>query len=415
LECLVRADNRDSIVNAVEKGLQILFDVRKSVIFLYYAENNILAGAAVKGGPREGLINSLEIPIQSMNSLLVRSLKSDRILDSYSPDLPLTIADEQLIRLLGAAGIVCLPMTAHKNMVGVIAVSADPHEARQLRDQAKPLRLLAGHAAISFHLHEVKRNQAKKLEIERQEASSAMARMVIHEVNNPLGIIKNYIKIIERKLEDDSQAQDELRIVNEEIDRVGQIIRQLTSFSSPSQGKYEDFDLNALIDDILKVLHKSLLRPANLKTHFKPDDYLPTIKCNKNSLVQILINLIKNAAEAMSREGNIYMETRHVDFYGNKLGKEEMNNPSWVQIVIRDDGPGIPDKIKDRMFEPANTTKGEGHYGLGLSIVYNIVRDLKGLIDWKSEKEAGTVFTIQLPMTLRNNGKGSGGTDEQDL
>ncbi len=338
-------------------------------------------------------------------------MKSGSILDSFSLDQPLTIADEQIVRLLGGEGIVCLPLIADKNMVGVIVISADPHGARLLKGQAKLLRMLAGHAAMSFHLHEVKRNQAKKIELERQEASSAMARVVIHEVNNPLGIVKNYIKIIERKLEGDSQAQDELRIINEEIDRVGQIIRQLTSFSSPGRGKYEDFDLNALIEDVLKILHKSILRPANLKAHLKQDAHLPLIKSNKNSLIQILINLIKNAAEAMPQQGNIYIETKHVDFYGNKLDQEEMNNPSWVQIVIRDDGPGIPDKIKDRIFEPANTTKDEGHYGLGLSIVYNIIRDLRGLIDWKSDQETGTVFTIQLPMTLQNTGPGPGGTD----
>jgi len=100
----------------------------------------------------------------------------------------------------------------------------------------------------------------------------------------------------------------------------------------------------------------------------------------------------------MTGGGNLYLGAklvRHADL--NNSADERMSSNA-VEIIIMDDGPGIPENVKPHLFEPFNSSKGNGHSGLGLSIAYNIIRDLKGILTWKSSKGAGTQFCITLPL-----------------
>jgi signal transduction histidine kinase len=258
--------------------------------------------------------------------------------------------------------------------------------------------MLAGHAAIALYVDEIKRRQAKRIEEERREASTTIARRITHEVNNPLSIIKNYIRVLRQKLPEEDGVQDELRIVGEELDRVADLVRQLSAFSGPQVGLREPIDLNGLINDLIKIIKKSILPSSTYETHLSLDPKLPNVVTDKNSLVQIMLNLIKNAAEAMPEGGNIHIETKYVDAFGRRLIGEDNGDSGGVRITVRDDGPGIPPAIQARLFEPSNTTKGESHYGLGLSIVRSLLKELGGGIECTSEEGKGTSFEITLPI-----------------
>jgi signal transduction histidine kinase len=129
------------------------------------------------------------------------------------------------------------------------------------------------------------------------------------------------------------------------------------------------------------------------------DPSLPPVVTEKNSLKQIFINLIQNASEAMPHGGNLYISTRYDSKYLEaKLEQGKRSDLGNVEIIIRDDGPGIPDSLKSQLFEPFITSKGEAHAGLGLSIVYNLVKGLKGTITCRSDTKNGTSFTIVFPL-----------------
>jgi signal transduction histidine kinase len=113
----------------------------------------------------------------------------------------------------------------------------------------------------------------------------------------------------------------------------------------------------------------------------------------RDSLKQILINLMKNASEAMTKGGNLYLKTRH-----RGTPQEEIESRGFVEVTVGDDGPGIPDKMKKRIFEPFVSSKGGGHSGLGLSIVLNLIKGLNGSIVCQSEEGKGTRFKIELPV-----------------
>ena len=119
---------------------------------------------------------------------------------------------------------------------------------------------------------------------------------------------------------------------------------------------------------------------------------------DRNKLKQVCINLIQNAGEAMSRGGNLYISTRcpsnNLEIKSKPNALSDMGD---VEITIRDNGPGIPDPFKSRLFEPFITSKGAGHAGLGLSIVYSTVKALEGTITCNSD-HIGTSFIVVLPV-----------------
>lgn len=404
LQNLIRVDGRDEILQVVKRGLQILFDVKNVFFFLHEPGKKILSGVSLKGAPNGSFIDELAIPFNGSKNLLVKALSGRCITSSFNPanDEQITIADEQLIRLLNSDGMVCLPLIAYRQPVGVVVMGVNEIQCGRLLNQRKLMTIYANHSAVSLYIDQMKQTQQIRIDAERREASTAIARKVSHEVNNPLGIIKNYLKILGMKLPEEELIQNELKIISEEIDRVGHIIRQLTALSGQAGGRQEQIDLNKLITGNIQVMTKSILEPARLKAHLDLDPDLPTVLIDKNKLVQVMINLVKNAAEAMPDGGNIYIETKYLKTFGKKLLEGEKKTPAGVRITVRDDGPGMPENIKAKIFEPANTSKGEGHSGLGLSIVHGIIMELKGTIDWSSEDGTGTEFVINLPVTVRN-------------
>jgi signal transduction histidine kinase len=139
------------------------------------------------------------------------------------------------------------------------------------------------------------------------------------------------------------------------------------------------------------------LRPRTIKLHTSLSPSLPPITTDGAGLKQVVINLIRNAAEAMPQGGRIDLATRLVPSHGKRIIGAPSETPVYLEITIRDNGPGIPASIKKRLFEPFNSTKGDKHAGVGLAIVHSIVKKLDGNIVCESSKGLGTCFKITLP------------------
>jgi signal transduction histidine kinase len=289
-------------------------------------------------------------------------------------------------------------MVAYRKFVGVIVLGMDEMKLSNLSEETNLLAMFAQQVALYLHAENARQTRARSIQSERLTASSALARKVAHEVSNPLGIIKNYLKILGLKLAKDSPGQEEIGIINEEIDRVSTIISELSNFSEPGVQHKEIVDINTLISDLIKITHESLVLNSGIKAHLDLGPSLPSVVTDKNGLKQVLINLINNAVEAMPEGGNLYINTRSVsDGLGNRLEKDAKADQQYVETTIRDDGSGIPDMIKLKLFEPFVTTKGEGHAGLGLSIAHSIIQELSGTMTCESDETKGTTFKIVMP------------------
>ncbi|HIJ54794.1 MAG TPA: HDOD domain-containing protein [Deltaproteobacteria bacterium] len=405
LDNLLKADGQEAILTILERGLKILFDVPSLMFFLYDPGKEILMGRSPKGGYLETRINELVVPVRFESSLLIQSLKQNRILNSRATS-DLSIADKQIAQLLRTDGMICIPLSVRHQYMGVIALGVRAGQTPRFPSQRKLMEMFAYHAAVSLYVDELKYRENQRIQAERMEAVSTMAGKVVHEVNNPLGIIKNYLKILGLKLPERHPSQEDITIINEEIDRVYQIVCQLTTFSQPDSGDSTEVDVNSVILSQMKLLRQSILQPLGISDHLSLGEGLAKVLCDPGRLKQVLSNLVKNAAEAMKNGGNIYIETRGRDDFKIKEADQQDDVSNSIEMIVRDDGPGIPEAIRHRLFEPFISSKGADHRGLGLTVVHNIVKELKGSIICESGGETGTVFKIMLPASTAGPGSG---------
>jgi HD-like signal output (HDOD) protein/nitrogen-specific signal transduction histidine kinase len=392
---LVAAQEEKEILKVLHEGLQILFDIRHILFFLYDDEKDILVGKEVEGHQITSRANDLTIPMGLEKSLLVSCLLAGKALDSFSlgQSSDLVITDAQMIRFMKTDGMLCLPLALRSEYVGVVVVGLDSTKLSHLGRNFKLLEMFLSEATLTLRLEQLRERQLRRIQSERAGASFDVARKVVHEVNNPLGIMKNYLKILGVKLKEQGIELDELGVLNEEIDRIALIVGGLTAFSRETSRKWAPVDINALIDDLVKLTAESLLKEKKVAIQADLDPKLPKLMSDRGGLRQILVNLMNNASEAMMKGGNIYFKTRY-----RSAPLEGSESRGLVEVTVSDDGPGIPEEMKKRVFEPFVSSKGSGHSGLGLSIVLNLINGLKGNIVCQSEEGKGTRFKIELPV-----------------
>ena len=392
---LVAAQEEKEILKVLHEGLQILFDIRHILFFLYDDEKDILVGKEVEGHQITSRANDLTIPMGLEKSLLVSCLLAGKALDSFSlgQSSDLVITDAQMIRFMKTDGMLCLPLALRSEYVGVVVVGLDSTKLSHLGRNFKLLEMFLSEATLTLRLEQLRERQLRRIQSERAGASFDVARKVVHEVNNPLGIMKNYLKILGVKLREQGIELDELGVLNEEIDRIALIVGGLTAFSRETSRKWAPVDINALIDDLVKLTAESLLKEKKVAIQADLDPKLPKLMSDRGGLRQILVNLMNNASEAMMKGGNIYFKTRY-----RSAPLEGSESRGLVEVTVSDDGPGIPEEMKKRVFEPFVSSKGSGHSGLGLSIVLNLINGLKGNIVCQSEEGKGTRFKIEFPV-----------------
>lgn len=406
LEGFLAAYDLSGVLKCITEGLNILFDIKHTLFFLMDEKRNALIGYLPDKAGQYVSHPALSVSMHMKGSLLVKSVVNQDPVDSFGASTmdSLTIIDEQLIRLLGGDGLLCLPLVAHGDPVGGLALGVAAEDLPHILKNPQLLNIFLHKGASAIRMEHFRRQQLQMIQSTRIDASIDLARRVVHEVNNPLSIIKNYLKVLDTKMVRAGIEHDEIRIINQEITRVGRLLRKLTTFSTTEIHQEADTDINALLEDMLKLVKGSLLSDANIHLHTDLQKNLPAITAGPDPLTQVLINLIKNAVEAMAGTGgNLKIRTRHI---APPLGEKPVNGleneGGNVQIVVSDDGPGVPESIKEKLFDPYVSTKRGDHSGLGLSVVYNTINSLAGTIVCESSPDQGTAFTIELPVKRRS-------------
>jgi PAS domain S-box-containing protein len=237
-------------------------------------------------------------------------------------------------------------------------------------------------------------DQARILHQDKMMSLGRLAASVVHEINNPLSGILNYLRLMSRLLQESAfteERRDKFRrylgIAETETNRCSQIVSNLLSFSRRSPEAFAPVDLAELVRRcVLLSQHKLELSRIQLESHVPPG--LPAVEGDFNQLQQCVINLIFNAIDAMPQGGRLTLDAGFGD------------SPQTVAIRVQDTGPGIPAEHLPSIFEPFFTTKSEGHgLGLGLSTVYGIVERHHGAVSARNLEGGGALFVITLPAT----------------
>jgi len=241
---------------------------------------------------------------------------------------------------------------------------------------------------------ELEKTQAHIIRVEKMASLGKLSATVAHEINNPLGGILTYTKLLIKKLERlNIPEQDEsiinfLKIIENESKRCGKIVKDLLIFAKSSSINFAQENLKTIIEKSLLLVNHHL-EIKNVKVEKIIPDTPCNIVCDSNQMQQALIALFINSVEAMPNGGTIKIEV---------IPKQEDN---VIQIKISDNGLGISDENIKNIFEPFFTTKKDGSgLGLGLSVVYGIIKKHEGDIIVSSKINEGTTFIITLPTNL---------------
>lgn len=230
--------------------------------------------------------------------------------------------------------------------------------------------------------------------LKQSEKLASMGQLsagIAHELNNPLGVITMYSNILKDEAKSDDPIRKDLDLIVEQAERCKKIVGGLLNFARKNQVNISEVNINQLIERSIS----SVVFPSNVKVSLQSEVRDPMIDLDYDQMAQVFTNLLKNASEAMPPEGGQI----HVLIAGN---------PQEVTVYIKDTGTGISDENMSKLFTPFFTTKvvGKGT-GLGLPIIYGIVKMHKGSIDVKSNADiskgpTGSTFSITLPRVSMN-------------
>jgi two-component system NtrC family sensor kinase len=206
---------------------------------------------------------------------------------------------------------------------------------------------------------------------------------VAHEINNPLGIIQNYVQLIDLQIQD-REIRETLAQIQVELKRIVEIVGSLLSFSRVKQNPFKPLPLNDLLDEVLLLMsHK--LKDKNIFVDRHYPDTPVVIMGYENKLKQLFMNLVTNSIDAV--------------LTGGKIDITIEESREHVEVTVRDNGYGIPEKIQPEVFKPFFGTKmTKTNTGLGLSICQHIVESHKGIITFESHPGEWTRFIVRLPL-----------------
>lgn len=254
----------------------------------------------------------------------------------------------------------------------------------------QPMKLAVQRAVDWLVFRETKEGLAKRMErleeqafhAEKFRAISTMAAGMAHEIKNPLSALQTFAEFIPDKHKDPSFAKNLHGVLSSETQRIQKLVQEILDFAKPKRPKLQEIEPGRLISSTVDLLSSELLK-RRVKWEVDCRHNGSAVSADPDQLRQILINLIQNAADAMPRGGKLTIATRQ-------------KNES-VELIVSDTGEGIPKELLPKIFDPFVSTKPNGN-GLGLAMVYSMVRANRGTIRVTSKPHQGTTFTVSLPL-----------------
>ncbi len=231
---------------------------------------------------------------------------------------------------------------------------------------------------------------------------SAMGSMLAHEIKNPLSGIRGAAQLLETSVMDEDQAL--LRLICDETDRIVKLVDRFENFADGGPVERESVNIHSVLEHVKRLASSGFARHIRFSETYDPS--LPHIWCNKDQLIQVFLNLVKNAAEAIGPDavdGEIEISTAYRAGVRIAVPGSNTRVALPLEICIRDNGPGVPEDLMRSLFDPFISTKASGT-GLGLALVSKIIGDHGGVVECESLPRR-TVFRVLLSMqTPRGSG-----------
>ncbi|MEM7101327.1 MAG: HAMP domain-containing sensor histidine kinase [Pseudomonadota bacterium] len=327
--------------------------------------------------------SGLSIGVQSATSLMAAAFRERQILAlEESPEL--AVVDQQILDQVAASEALIVPLQGQDGEAaqGVMVV-AEGEDFDLVVTAAKYAEVLAEHLRQLPGLVETHQENALEEVMAFRQLEQARLRELVHEANNPLSIVHNYLHILELRLGHDEEAASQLKLISAELGRAGEIFtkaREVPEPPRPSRTDDEQVIVETQVSELeimgwvvnLVQVHQGLAQQQGVNLLVDDLEGLSVVMVDAGKLTQIVGNLLKNALEATPRNGTVNV---------NCKTKVYRQGVAGVMIEITDTGPGLPEDVLDTLGQPQSSTKGGDHQGLGLSVVHRLCQELNIALD----------------------------------
>jgi signal transduction histidine kinase/putative methionine-R-sulfoxide reductase with GAF domain len=393
----------DEILRLVLEGVTKNIGFDRARLYLVNEKRNVLE-CKMAVGIDEERIKGITLRLDPEESVVARSVfeKQPFIIPDASKDSRVNPILKEKFNL---HSLVVIPLLAKEKTLGAIAADFVEPNKNITKEALESVMAFAQQAGLAIHnafmyqelktfsrqmeekiqktTADLKKAEAQLIRSEKLAALGQLAAGIAHEIRNPLTSINILIHSLTENLPTKISCREDLKVIEEEILRINEIVDQFLRFARPASPLFEKMDLLPIFEEILQLLRPQMERgKITVKKEFEP---LPLITVDKEQIKQVILNLLMNAIQAMPAGGELSIKGRF-----SKDGY-------WVELTIQDSGLGIPPEDMDKLFNPFFSTK-EGGMGLGLSIAHRIIDQHHGKIEVESHPGNGTLFTISLPV-----------------
>jgi len=393
----------EEILRLVLEGVTKNIGFDRARLYLVNEKRNILECRMAVGLDKEE-IKGVVLPIDPEDSVAARSVIEKK---------PFVIPDAQqdprvnstLKKRFNLHSLIVIPLLAKEKVMGIIAADHIEPGKSLTQETVESMMTFAQQAGLAIQnafmyqelktfsqqmeekiqktTADLKKTEAQLIRSEKLASLGELAAGIAHEIRNPLTSINILIHSMAESLSSENIRREDLRVIEEEIERINEIIDQFLKFGKPSPPLFEKTHVVSILEETLQLLR---LQIEKQKIHVEREyQLLPAVVLDREQMKQVILNLVMNALQAMPEGGRLW------------LSVQTSAEGRWIQIGIRDSGTGIPPKNMDRLFDPFFSTR-EGGIGLGLPIAHRIIDQHHGRIEVASTPQGGTLFALYLPV-----------------
>ncbi len=390
------------VLEAVTKNIG--FD--RARLYLINEKRNILE-CKMAVGIDEEKIRGIALRLDPEDSVVARS-----VIERKPFIIPDATQDSRINPLLrekfNLRSLLVVPLLAKEKALGAIAADFIEPNKSITRETLESVMAFAQQAGLAIHsafmyqelktfsqqmeekiqktTADLRKTEAQLIRSEKLAALGQLAAGIAHEIRNPLTSINILIHSLTENFPSQNPYREDLRVIEEEIRRINEIVDQFLRFAKPAPPLLEKADVLSIFEETLQLLRPQIEKHRIIVR--KEFQVFPPILMDREQVKQVILNLLLNAVQAMPEGGRL------------TLRGEVSESDRWIRLSVRDSGIGIPGEDLNKLFDPFFSTK-EGGVGLGLSIAHRIIDQHHGKIEVESAPGRGTLLTVWLPIDNR--------------